>query len=206
MEVAEKIFVLSPARTTGKRAAMILNPSSAAPLARQLRSPSGATLGEVFSFCSSLYFRGKATYAERFGMPPDGLEKAYVVTSANGLVPSSCRVTVATLERFAAVPIDASDDRYRGPLVESAQELQSRLPARAKVILLGSVATGKYVEPLAECFGGRLLFPSAFVGRGDMSRGGLLLRAAASSIELDYEPLSTTAVRKGKRPPRLGLR
>ena len=33
----------------------------------------GAPIGEVFSFLSSLYFRGKLTYAQRFAAPPTGV-------------------------------------------------------------------------------------------------------------------------------------
>ena len=69
-------------------------------------------------------------------------------------------------------------------------------------VLLGSVATEKYVEPLLKVFGDRLLFPSDFVGRGDMSRGGLMLRCARSGAELPYVPLLGAAVH-GKRPPKL---
>ena len=41
----------------------LLNPAAEFPLALQLRSVEGATIGEVFSFLSGLYFRGKLTYA-----------------------------------------------------------------------------------------------------------------------------------------------
>ena len=51
--------------------------------------------------------------------------------------------------------------------------------------------------------GGRLLFPTDFVGRGDMSRGALLLRAARADEELAYAPVAT-AVRRGKRPRKMG--
>jgi hypothetical protein len=70
------------------------------------------------------------------------------------------------------------------------------------VVLLGSIATGKYVDTLIESLGPRLLFPSDFVGRGDMSRGGLLLRSAREGRELDYIPVAG-ALRRGKRPPKL---
>jgi hypothetical protein len=70
------------------------------------------------------------------------------------------------------------------------------------VVLLGSIASKKYVAVLGAVFGDRLLFPSDFVGRGDMSRGGLLLRAARAGAELAYEPV-LGAQRHGKRPPRL---
>ena len=69
-------------------------------------------------------------------------------------------------------------------------------------MLLGSIASGKYVEVLLPIFGERLLFPPSFIGRGDMSRGGLMLRCAASGEELDYIPVAG-AIRQGKRPPRL---
>jgi hypothetical protein len=71
-----------------------------------------------------------------------------------------------------------------------------------QVVLLGSIASGKYVELLQPIFGDNLVFPPAFVGRGDMSRGGLMLRCAADGIELEYAPI-TGAVRHGKRPPKL---
>jgi hypothetical protein len=71
-----------------------------------------------------------------------------------------------------------------------------------EVVLLGSVATPKYVEPLLGIFGERLMFPAEFVGRGDMSRGGLLLRYAREQAQLTYVPVAG-AVRHGARPPRL---
>jgi len=46
------------------------------------------------------------------------------------------------------------------------------------------------------------VFPPAFVGRGDMSRGGLMLRCVDSGIELEYAPIAG-ATRNGRRPPRL---
>jgi hypothetical protein len=69
-------------------------------------------------------------------------------------------------------------------------------------VLLGSVATEKYVTPLTQVLGDRLYFPLAFVGRGDMSRGGLLLRCARTREPLDCVPV-LGAVRHGPKPPRL---
>lgn len=63
-----------------------------------------------------------------------------------------------------------------------------------------SIATPKYVEPLVEVLGERLLFPSEFVGRGEMSRGGLMLRCVKSGKQLTYIP-AAMAVRHGARPP-----
>ena len=64
------------------------------------------------------------------------------------------------------------------------------------VVLLGSVASPKYVDVLTDIFGHRLRFPIEFVGRGDMSRGGLLLRQVQEG--------SRAGVRAGggRRPPR----
>ena len=202
-QLPRKIFILSPARTTGKRAALILNPASELPLARRLRTSAGVPLGEVFSFCSSLYFRGKVTYAERFAVAPADLAPAYVITSSNGLVSSRLRITATTVERFAGVPIDPAEATLSRAALSVRRELQGQLSSDTQVILLGSIATPKYVDPLIECFGDQLFFPTDFVGRGDMSRGGLLLRAVAANRELAYQQLSGTLKRTGSRPPKL---
>jgi hypothetical protein len=92
---------------------------------------------------------------------------------------------------------------YRVPLDRDAARLAARIGARTPVVLLGSIATGKYVDVLAPVFGDRLRYPPAFIGRGDMSRGGLLLRHAAAGQELDYEPLQRGVRPRGPRPPKL---
>ena len=200
MTDAPRIFLLSPADTSGIRAGMLMRESASFDLARRLRSPGGAPLGDVFAFLSGLYFRGKLAYVRRFA--PDA---AYVITSCAGLVAPEVRVRRSDLLRFARVPITAREPRYRRPLVRDAQRLRRTLPEDARVVLLGSVATDKYCGVLLEVFGPRLLFPSAFVGRGDMSRGGLLLRAAREGQELGYVPVAD-AVRHGPRPARLDPR
>ena len=196
------VFLLSPASLSGRRAAILLREQAAFPLARAVRSPAGAPIGEVFSFLSGLYFRGKATYARAFARPPRGVAGALVITSRDGLVPLDERVDGARLRAFAEVPIDARERRYHEPLLRGALELERRIGAAGRVVLLGSIATGKYVDPLHAVFGDRLLFPPDFVGRGDMSRGGLLLRAADAGIELAYAPIAG-ATRHGARPARL---
>src|SRR5438552_2421090 len=70
------------------------------------------------------------------------------------------------------------------------------------IVLLGSIATPKYVDPLLEIFGERLLFPAEFAGRGDMSRGGLMLRCVSAGVQLTYVPLASAA-RHGPKPPKL---
>jgi hypothetical protein len=197
-----RVFVLSPARSDGERAEMLLSPRAMFPLARRLREPDGAPLGEVMSFLSGLYFRGKLTYAEAFARPPAGVDGVLVITADTGLAPPGRPVTAAGLRRTARVDIDAANFRYRRPLETTARTLAERLAPADEVVLLGSIASAKYVDVLGAIFGGRLLFPLDFVGRGDMSRGGLLLRSVRTETELAYGPV-LGAVRSGPRPPRL---
>jgi hypothetical protein len=199
----QRIFILSPASTGGKRAALVLNDRAQFELARRLRTPPGAPLGDVFSFLSGLYFRGKLAYARRFARPPANAHGCYVITSSAGLLPADTPIDLAHLQAFAQVPIEPGEPRYCEPLRRTAREVHALLPARAEVVLLGSIATRKYVDLLVEHFGERLLFPREFFGRGDMSRGGLMLRAAAAGTELEYASIAATAVRTGKRPPKL---
>jgi hypothetical protein len=111
-------------------------------------------------------------------------------------------VTHADLVSFSGIDLADGDERYLGPLRRDAERLARTLPATTGVVLLGSIATGKYVDALLSIFGERLLFPAEFVGRGDMSRGGLLLRNARAGTSLSYLPVAG-AVRRGKRPPKL---
>ena len=197
-----RVFLLSPARCDGKRAQVLLNESATFALAERLRSPAGAPLGEVFAFLSGLYFRGKLAYAARFGRVPDRGDSSLVITTDRGLVAPSESVRRDDLLAFAQVDIASGDDRYSAPLRRDVAALAARVPGDVEVVLLGSIATGKYVDILVETFGQRLVFPSDFVGRGDMSRGGLLLRCVAEEHELSYQPV-VGAVRHGKRPPKL---
>lgn len=188
-----RIFLLSPAHCGGKRATVLLNERAGFPLAQRLRS-AGVTLGEAFSFLSGLYFRGKLTYADRFARPPAGVPGVQVITTDRGLVAADTAVGVRDLRAFGTVDIRPDHPRYRTPLVRDA----ARLGTDGEVVLLGSIATGKYVDVLLEVIGERLLFPTDFVGRGDMSRGALLLRAARDGNELAYEPVAG-AIRRGRR-------
>jgi hypothetical protein len=195
-----RVFLLSPAHAAGKRAELLLREQASFALATRLRGEAGIALGEAFSFMSGLYFRGKLAYARRFGRPPSGVAGALVITSNRGLVPAETPVRPDDLRALAVVAIRPTEPRYRAPLLADLDRLRA-IPDLDPV-LLGSVATGKYVDVLLEALGDRLRFPAAFVGRGDMSRGGLLLRAARSGEELDYIPVRG-AERRGRRPPRL---
>lgn len=196
------IFLLSPANCAGKRAGMLLRAEAQFELARALRSPQGVSIGETFAFMSGLYFRGKLSYAQRFSQPMAASSGALVITPGRGLCPWWQVVTHADLLELAQVEVDAANAAFVAPLCRDAEALARRAPADSRIVLLGSIATAKYVDPLLDIFGARLLFPSAFVGRGDMSRGGLMLRCARDGVELEYEPVRG-AVRHGKRPPRL---
>ena len=176
-------------------------------LAALLRTRDGAPLGDVFAFLSGLYFRGKLAYGRAFARPPDA-ESAisgagvFVITPAAGLRSADTLVTIGALRAFANVDIALDNPRYRVPLETSARAIAHDIGPDCRVVLLGSIASPKYVDILQAIFGERLLFPAEFVGRGDMSRGGLMLRCVTSGAELDYVPVAG-AVRSGKRPPKL---
>jgi hypothetical protein len=196
-----RIFLLSPAYAGGQRARMIMNEGAQFDLAQRLRNE-GASIAEVFTFLSGLYFRGKIAYARAFARAPKRTCSSFVITPTRGLIDAETRVNLADLREFAGVDISSDDPRYRKPLTRDARRLARTLPRDAEVILLGSVATGKYVDVLLAHFGERLCFPAEFVGRGDMSRGGLLLRCATDGDELSYIAVAG-AIRNGRRPPKL---
>jgi hypothetical protein len=186
---------------------MVMAAEAQFPLARQLRSDEGVALGDVFSFVSGLYFRGKLAYARRFARPPDPADEVtaggvLVITPNAGLRAPDMPVTVDSLRAFAGVDIDRRNATYRAPLEAGARAVLEAVGPDCEVVLLGSVASGKYVDLLVPIFGDRLLFPPAFVGRGDMSRGGLMLRCVMADLELDYAPIRG-AVTHGQRPPKL---
>ena len=189
------IFLLSPAFCGGRRAAILLNPRSPAVTSQALRQ-GRLTLGDAFAFMSGLYFRGKLAYATRFG-------QAYVITPTRGLQPPSMSFNLALLREFAVGEVSLDNPIYRTALERDVRTIAKKLKRGSHVVLLGSVASGKYVDILLPLLGERLRYPTAFVGRGDMSRGGLLLRSAASGDELEYGPLTAGVRPRGPRPPKL---
>jgi hypothetical protein len=202
-----RVFLLSPANCGGRRAKQTLAPNAQSALAVALRSGDGAPLGDLFTFISGLYFRGKLTYARRFAQPPDAGNTVvgggvFVITPNAGLRSPDTLVTQAAVRAFARGDIDCDNATYRRPLETSARTLLAEIGPECDVVLLGSVASPKYVAVLTAIFGERLLFPIDFVGRGDMSRGGLLLRAARAGEELACVPVIGASVH-GARPPKL---
>jgi hypothetical protein len=186
---------------------MVLSDRARFDLAVRLRNGQGVAIGEVFAFVSGLYFRGKLAYALEFARPPEPGAPitgsgALVITPTAGLRAVETAISIDALRAFAGVDIAANDPRYRVPLIASARVLAGEIGPDCDVVLLGSIASSKYVDALLGVFGERLLFPVDFVGRGDMSRGGLLLRAVRAEQELPYAPVAG-AVRHGPRPPRL---
>jgi hypothetical protein len=211
LEHAPKVFLLSPAIATGRRALQLAAPRASFAAAGRLRSPEGLPIGEAFCFMSALYFRGKLAYARRFASswagPPalpeqpgcGGQESRVdllqlvpdagsilIIAPGFGLVTPEWPLTTERLRRLARTPVDPARRGYSSPLRRHARELAARLPAGARIVLLGSIATGKYLDLLLPILGERLLFPRAFAGTGDMRRGAMMLRAAASGEELDY--------------------
>ena len=201
MSPASRIFLLSPAKAGGLRYEMLLRREARFDLAGKLRDGQ-ATIGEVYTFISGLYFRGKMAYAEAFSTAPPGLPSSLVIVPGAGLVPPDTIVTVQQLRAISEIPVDEANIAYRHPLLTSAKLLNEHGGADCLIVLLGSIASEKYTKPLLDVFGDRLVFPADFVGRGDMSRGGLMLRCARSGTELTYVPIRG-AVRHGARPPKL---
>ena len=83
-------------------------------LAVALRSEDGAPLGDLFSFVSGLYFRGKLTYARRFAQPPDPSNPIvgggiHVITPTAGLRSPDTLVTQSAVRAFARVDVDADN-------------------------------------------------------------------------------------------------
>jgi hypothetical protein len=180
---------------------MLMRAEAEFDLARRLQS-GVATIGEMYSFMSGLYFRGKIAYVEAFPSAPPSGPAAVIIVPGMGLVPPDTRINIDQLRAISGVDIHEDNESYRVPLVRDAVLLERHGGPDCEYVLLGSVATDKYVRPLLDVFGDRLFFPESFAGRGDMSRGGLMLRCARTGEELNYVPVRS-ARRHGARPPKL---
>ena len=185
-----RVFLLSPASPSGVRAEQLTSPRARFGAAERYRSPEGVTIEEAFTFMSSLYFRGKITYARHFALPPPELGDTgiFVIAPGFGLVPPNWCITGERMKKLRKTPVDLKNRSYCEPLRQHARQLRETAP-HSRVVLLGSVATGKYVDLLLPVFGDRLLFPRDFAGAGDMKRGGMLLRAVREDREMEYVTL-----------------
>jgi hypothetical protein len=201
MTSSAHIFLLSPAKVGGPRYSMLVRERADFDLAVKLRQGE-ASVGEVYSFISGLYFRGKMAYTEAFPSAPPGLPHGLVMVPGAGLIPPDAIITIEQLNAITGIPVSESNPSYCDPLLAAATLIDQHAGPDCKYVLLGSVASAKYTEPLLRVFGERLLFPVDFVGRGDMSRGGLMLRAARSGVELNYVSVLGAKLH-GARPPKL---
>jgi hypothetical protein len=181
-----RIFLLSPANASGIRGQRLLGSTPQSDLGLRLRG-GGAPLGEVYRFISSLYFRGKLEYAQRFKNPPPGAAGVQIITGVGLMLPETI-VTLNELQRISGTSIDAKNESYRLALEGDLLRLREEVGSDIDMILLGSIATSKYIDPIQSVFGKRLLFPRDFLGLGDMSRGGMLLQSCGQGAELQYVP------------------
>ena len=103
--------------------------SQTSPLTARLAN-GGAPLGEVFTFMSSLYFRGKLAYANAFG-------RAYVIAPGRGLLPADLLIRVEDLRKMATVPVDEAEPAFTGPLVRDATALNRGIAPDDRVVQIG---------------------------------------------------------------------
>jgi hypothetical protein len=187
------VFLLSPANVSGLRAKQLTSPTANFEAARMYRSEEGVPIAVAFAFMSALYFRGKIAYALHFA----DIENIKVITPGYGLVGPDWRFNPERMKTLAKTPVDVRNRNYRKALERDALTLAAEIDDDAQVVLLGSVASGKYVDILWPIFGSRLRFPAAFAGLGDMARGGLMLRAVRENRELSYTTLDAPRHRTG---------
>jgi hypothetical protein len=198
-----RLFLISPANCNGERARWVLRRNARSDLAQRLRGTEGAPLGEVFTFLSALYFRGKLAYAQAFARPPASASGVWIITPTAGLLPHDTVIRLSRLRGFSRVPISLKNRLYRYSLLRSVRRLALEIGPDCEVVLLGSIATGKYLDLLTQGFGNRLRVPADFIGLGDMSRGALLLRCVRENRELDYLSVGSLAAELVKRPKRV---
>ena len=193
-----RLFLLSPASLTGLRAKQMTSTRAQFAVAQLYRSPEGVAIEDAFAFMSALYFRGKIAYARRFAdAPPDLGSGIFIIAPGYGLVPAGWKLDQERMKKMRRTAVDLEVPSYRRALERDARRIADAAP-EASIVLLGSIATGKYVDVLWPIFGQRLLFPISFVGIGDMSRGSLMLNAARSGEELEYSTLDVPRHRPRK--------
>jgi hypothetical protein len=181
----ERVYLLSPAHAGGKRAAMLFNTNAKFELALRLRTI-GVEIGEMYSFMSPLYFRGKLTYATKFANAPSGTPGSLVITPSRGLMRPESVIKLDDVSELQNERLVADNPRYRDALERDLRTLSEAIGRSAHVVLLGSIATRKYIPLLAETLGDRLVVPREFIGLGNMSRGALLLQCSRDGCELEY--------------------
>jgi hypothetical protein len=114
-----------------------------------------------------------------------------IITPSAGLLPHDTAIRLSKLRGFGRVPISKKNALYRRSLLRDVKKLAAAAGPACEVVLLGSIANGKYLDILTRALGDRLRVPADFVGMGDMQRGALLLRCVQTNRELDYMPVSS---------------
>lgn len=126
-----------------------------------------------------------------------------IITPTAGLLPHDAMVRISRLRGFRHVPINVTNMLYRYALLRALRKLAVEIGTHCEVVLLGSIGSGKYLDVLVRVFAAQLRVPTEFIGRGDMSRGALLLRSVKENRELDYLSatiLSQQTAKLRKRP------
>src|SRR3989442_11924814 len=148
-----RIFLLSPANCAGLRARLVMRREARFDLGRRVRDPGGAPLGEVMTFMSGLYFRGKLAYARAFAAPPDPAcpvtrDGVLVIAPGAGLKPAAAAVSLRELTAFARVDVAADNPRYRRPLLAAPRTVAPRIGDDCGLGPLRSTASDRVVQPL----------------------------------------------------------
>jgi hypothetical protein len=173
--VKKKIFLLSPANASGKRAGYLTSGKSS--LSTEFRSTEGCALSEAYAFMSSLYFRGKLAYSQKYG------DQSFIITPGFGLVSLDWKLTASRFSQIRETQVSAKSPVYVDPFRRDAEKIAA---LDSQIILLGSIATGKYLDVLKPIFGSNLFYPEKFKSLGDMSRGAMMLNSCREGVELDY--------------------
>src|SRR5207237_3674928 len=126
--VVSRVFLLSPARIGGPRSSLLLRPTANFDLAVRLRRGE-ATIGEIYTFISGLYFRGKVAYAGAFASPPDRVPPALTIVPGVGLLPLATPINERQLRSIGDVSIDRDPHTFRDALLRDALLLKQAADA-----------------------------------------------------------------------------
>ena len=122
--MSQRVFLLSPANTSGERARQLLSPRAKSDAAQLYRTEEGVPIAIAFAFMSALYFRGKITYAIHFG----GVENTFVIAPGFGLVPPTWCITEERMKTLSRTPVDVRKRNYRKPLERGDVNCRARNP------------------------------------------------------------------------------
>ena len=141
--MSRRIFVLSPAYAGGARARMIMSERAQFDLARRLRSNEQPTLGEVFTFLSGLYFRGKIAYANAFADASevlDALLPQYVTSRIYNALLQAAASELAARQRAMKSATDNADELLKTYTRLANQARQAEITQEISEIVGGASA------------------------------------------------------------------